>query len=121
VRPYTGGVDMTEAHTGVEGGSLAERRENPAAEAEVSAAGVARAARVQRLEHSETTLTRVIEQQTARIPSHWFLIAAMGSMALSLTLELRGEQRWSRFVGMWSHTLLIAGVYNKLVKSLGQD
>ena len=69
--------------------------------------------------HSEGGLTRVVEQQTARIPSGIFLIGALGSMTMSAVFELTGRHHWSRFVGMWAPTLLIAGVYNKLVKSLG--
>lgn len=70
-------------------------------------------------EHTEPTFTRVIEQQTARIPSHWFLLAAFTAMAASLVFEVTGRSRWSRFVGMWAPSLLITGVYNKLVKSFG--
>ena len=98
---------------------VADRMTNPAAH--VPPEIHLRAARVDRLEHSEPMVTRLLEQQTARIPSHWFLAAAFASMGLSLALELRGETRWSRFVGMWPGPLLIVGVYNKLVKSLGQD
>lgn len=70
-------------------------------------------------EHNEATFTRVIEQQTARIPSHWFLLASFAAMGASLAFELTGQTRWSRFVGMWAPALLITGVYNKLVKTLG--
>ncbi len=70
-------------------------------------------------EHTEPTFTRMVEQHTARIPSHWFLLASFSAMAASLGLELAGRTRWSRFVGMWSPSLLIIGVYNKLVKSFG--
>lgn len=70
-------------------------------------------------EHNEPTFTRVLEQQTARVPSHWFLLAAFAAMGTSLALELTGQTRWSRFTGMWAPALLITGVYNKLVKSLG--
>lgn len=74
---------------------------------------------VVRDEHAEPTVTRVIEQQTARVPSHWFLMASFAAMGASLGFELAGRSRWSRFVGMWAPTLLITGVYNKLVKSMG--
>lgn len=40
-------------------------------------------------------------------------------MAASAAFELLGNARASRFVGMWAPTLLVAGVYNKLVKTLG--
>ena len=74
---------------------------------------------VLRPEHAEGELARLIEQQTAKIPSHWFLIGALGSMGLSLGLELAGRQRESRFVGQWPSPLLIMGIYNKIVKTLG--
>jgi hypothetical protein len=74
---------------------------------------------VVRDEHLESSFTRLLEQQTARIPSHVFLFAAFASMGASLFLEVMGRSRMSRFVGMWPPTLLITGVYNKLVKSLG--
>ena len=74
---------------------------------------------VVRPEHAEGELARLIEQQTAKVPSHWFLFAAVGSMCASLGLELSGRTRASRFVGMWPTPLLVAGMYNKLVKTLG--
>lgn len=74
---------------------------------------------VLRPEHAEGELARLIEQQTAKIPSHWFLLVACGAMGLSLALELTGRQRSSRFVGQWPAPLLIMGIYNKLVKTLG--
>lgn len=69
--------------------------------------------------HEEGTFTRAVEQQTAKIPSAVFLTAAIGAMFGSVAFELMGKPRASRFVGMWAPTLLIAGVYNKLVKTLG--
>jgi hypothetical protein len=92
---------------------------NPAAEASVAEEKVFEPAPVVRGEHAEPSATRVLEQQTAKIPSHWFLAASLTSMAASLTLEMTGNRRWSRFVGMWAPSLLVMGVYNKLVKSLG--
>ena len=88
---------------------------NPAAQASLKAAPTP----VLRPEHAEGEIARLIEQQTAKIPSHWFLFAALGSMGLSLVLELAGRTRASRFVSRWPTPLLIAGIYNKLVKTLG--
>lgn len=64
-------------------------------------------------------MTRVIEQQTAKIPSDVFLAASLGVMAICAGFELRGNERMSRFFGMWVAPLLVMGVYNKLVKTLG--
>jgi hypothetical protein len=77
------------------------------------------AAPIRRIEHTESTFTRLIEQQTARIPSDVFLAAALGSMVASFGLELAGRIRASRFVGMWPAPLLVMGVYNKMVKVFG--
>lgn len=74
---------------------------------------------VVRAEHAEGDLARLIEQQTAKIPSHWFLMAAFASMAASAAFEAAGRSRQSRFVGQWVAPLLLGGIYNKLVKTLG--
>ena len=79
------------------------------------------AAPVLRPEHSEPDITRVIEQQAAKIPSHVFLVMSVSAMAASLGLALTGRERGSRFIGMWAPTLLIMGVYNKLVKITGSQ
>jgi len=72
-----------------------------------------------RIEHQEDLLTRMIEQQAAKIPSNLFLVSAFAAMCISLVAELRGQQRSSRFLGMWVGPLLTMGVYNKLVKTFG--
>ena len=95
---------------------VGEKDVNPAAEESM---GVYRPAPVLRDVHEESELTRLIEQQAARIPSHYFLVGALGAMAASIAFEVSGNERMSRFVGMWAPTLLITGVYNKLVKTLG--
>lgn len=77
------------------------------------------AAPVLRTEHAESALTRLVEQNAAKIPSDFFLFASLCAMAFSLAAELTGRRRVSRFVGMWVGPLLIMGVYNKLVKILG--
>jgi hypothetical protein len=74
-----------------------------------------------RPEHREGSVARAIEQQTAKLPSDMFLWAAVGSMGLSLALELMGEEKKANFVGHWAPTLLIFGLYNKLVKLQGSD
>ena len=67
--------------------------------------------------HAEGTLTRIVEEQTAKIPSAVFLVISLGAMAASAALELAGQTRWSRFLGMWVPSMLSMGIYNKIVKS----
>ena len=72
-------------------------------------------------EHKEGKVATAIEQQTAKIPSDVFLWAALGSMAVSLALQLTGNRHRSLFVGQWAAPFLLLGVYNKLVKLEGHD
>ena len=88
---------------------------NPAAEESLRAAP----APVVRPAHAEGELARLIEQQTAKLPSHWFLMSALGSMGLAAALELSGRERASRFVSRWPTPLLLMGIYNKIVKTMG--
>lgn len=89
---------------------------NPASKASRSSY---EAAPVIRTEHRENSLTRMVEQQAAKIPSDYFLVASLTTIAASLAAELTGHRRFSRFVGMWVAPILIMGVYNKLVKLYG--
>lgn len=72
-------------------------------------------------EHREGSIARSIEQQTAKLPSDTFLWAAVGSIALSLGLQLAGQEKKAQFVGHWAPTFLLLGVYNKIVKVMGSD
>ncbi len=72
-------------------------------------------------QHTEGSVARSIEEQTAKLPSDLFLWAALGSVGLSLALQVAGRKEESNFVGHWVPTMLLFGVYNKLVKQLGSD
>ena len=74
-----------------------------------------------RIDHTEGKVSRTIENQTAKLPSDTFLWAAAASIATSATLQAMGNKHASVFVGQWAPTLLILGLYNKLVKQLGSD
>lgn len=91
---------------------------NPAAHEPLESGTVAPAP-VRRAEHAESSLTRLLEQQAGKIPSDVFLFTGLGAMAASFALEIADRPRLSRFVGMWAPTLLIMGVYTKLVKMGG--
>ena len=68
---------------------------------------------------SEGKIAKKIEAQTARLPSDTFLWAAGASIAGALALKMMHREDDSQFVGQWVPTLLILGLYNKLVKQLG--
>jgi hypothetical protein len=71
--------------------------------------------------HSEGKIAKAIESRTAKMPSDAFLMAAGASVAGSLILQAAGQERKSLFVGQWAPTLLILGLYNKLVKLQGSE
>lgn len=72
-------------------------------------------------QHSEGRVARMIEHETAKLPSDTFLWLAWAAIGTSLALKLSGRDRDALFVGQWAPTLLIHGLYNKLVKQLGSD
>jgi hypothetical protein len=69
----------------------------------------------------EGPVARKIEEQTSRVPSDVFLWGALGSMAASLGLAIAGQGKAATFIGQWVPTLLLFGVYNKIVKVAGHD
>lgn len=71
--------------------------------------------------YSEGRVAREIEQRTKRIPSDAFLWGAVAAIGLSLTARVMGRDKDSSFIGQWAPTLLILGLYNKLVKLQGSD
>jgi hypothetical protein len=72
-------------------------------------------------EHKEGPVATMIENQTAKIPSDVYLWAAVGTMALSLGLFLSKKRHAGLFFGQWAPSLLIMGLYNKIVKVEGHD
>jgi hypothetical protein len=70
----------------------------------------------------EGQLTKAIEKQTAKIPSVAYLALAGGAVALSLGLAVTERRKgWANFVGLWVPSLLLLGIYNKIVKTEGSD
>lgn len=72
-------------------------------------------------EHKEGKITKAIENETAKLPSDVYLIAAVSAIAISLALKVTGRKHNALFVGQWVAPFLLFGVYNKLVKQSGSD
>ena len=77
--------------------------------------------RVNRGEVQEDQFTSAIEKQTSQVPSSAFLALALGSMAVSATLQAWRKSHASLFVGQWAAPFLLLGIYNKMVKQHGSD
>jgi hypothetical protein len=74
-----------------------------------------------REEYREGPIARALEQQTAKLPSDTWLWGALASIGVSLFFQISGDERKANFVGHWAPTLLLLGIYNKLVKLHGSD
>jgi len=72
-------------------------------------------------DHREGKIATALEEQTSKIPSDAFLWASFGSIIVSITFKVMGRNKDALFVGQWAPTLLIIGLYNKLVKLLGHE
>lgn len=64
----------------------------------------------------EGKVTKKIEETTARVPSLTFMGLAVGSMIASAACMASGRRQLAQFIGHWVPSLLIIGVYNKVVK-----
>jgi hypothetical protein len=69
----------------------------------------------------EGKTTQMIEKTTAAIPSGVFLGLAGAAIVGSLALKLLGRHSTANFVGEWVPTILMLGLYNKVVKVLGSE
>ncbi len=65
--------------------------------------------------------TKAIEEQTAKVPSAFFLTAAGVAVVASISLMCAGKKHGSLFVGQWVAPFLLLGIYNKIVKVAGHD
>ena len=77
--------------------------------------------RVAKGEAQEDQVTAAIEKYTSQVPSSAYLALALGSMAVSVILQVSKKQHESLFIGQWAAPFLILGLYNKLVKLHGSD
>ncbi len=67
-------------------------------------------------EKHEGKVTKQIEEKTSRVPSGAYLGLAFGSMIASALFQLSGKKATANFIGQWVPSLLVIGLYNKLVK-----
>lgn len=72
-------------------------------------------------EHEEGITTKAIEQYTSMAPSGLYLGLAVTCMAASALLHSSGRKHDALFVGQWVPSILIMGLYNKLVRVAGSD
>lgn len=72
-------------------------------------------------EGKEGPMTKAIEKQTVKIPSGVFLVGGASAALGSLIIKSCGMHKTANFVAQWTPTILILGLYNKLVKVEGSE
>ncbi|HEX5030106.1 MAG TPA: hypothetical protein VFX78_01450 [Candidatus Eisenbacteria bacterium] len=71
---------------------------------------------------TEGPVAKAIERQTSKIPSDVFLWAALGFVGVSAFRSIRSRRdSGESFLSTLGPTLLMLGVYNKIVKLHGSD
>ena len=64
----------------------------------------------------EGKTTSAVDKATGRVPSMAYLGLAVGAMVASAALVLSGRKQLGNFVGQWAPSILVMGLYNKLIK-----
>ena len=65
----------------------------------------------------EGGIAKQVEQYTGNVPTITYLGFAVGSMVLSASIAaLSRRKEIANFIGLWVPTIMLLGVYNKLVK-----
>ena len=77
--------------------------------------------RVRAGEIPEDQTTAMMESYSAKLPTSFFLGAALTSILGSLILKTTGKDHHALFVGQWAAPFLLLGIYNKMVKQHGSD
>jgi hypothetical protein len=69
---------------------------------------------------TEGPVAKAIERQTSKLPSDIFLWGALGFLGVSAFRNMN-RREGGQFLSQLAPTLLLLGVYNKLVKIGGSD
>lgn len=70
---------------------------------------------------TEGPVAKAIEEKTSRFPSDVFLWTAGGAIAASIALQATHHKERGNFVAQWVPTILLLGLYNKMVKLHGSE
>jgi hypothetical protein len=67
--------------------------------------------------HPEAAIAKTMAHERANRNSDTFLWASIFSVALSLGLQAAGQKDKANFVAHWAPTLLLFGVYDRIVNT----
>lgn len=66
----------------------------------------------------DAKVAKVAEIKSKEVPTSIFITLAGAAIALSLGLAMSKKKKsWAIFVGQWAPTILLFGIYDKIVKT----
>jgi hypothetical protein len=66
----------------------------------------------------EAKVAKITEMKTKEVPTSIFITLAGAAIALSFGLAMSKKKKsWAVFVGQWAPTILLFGIYDKIVKT----
>jgi hypothetical protein len=68
---------------------------------------------------TEDVATSTIENVTSKVPSTTFLGLALGALGIGVACQMTGRKNLGNFIAQLAPTILIMGLYNKVVKQHG--
>lgn len=68
---------------------------------------------------AEEAISGSIQNQIVKLPSDAFLWLALGSIGVSLGLQMMGRKDDALFVGEWAPTFALLGMFSKLLQISG--
>jgi hypothetical protein len=68
------------------------------------------------VQHSDENPQNVLFKVLDRVPSQLWYILGISSVVASMILQATGNKNWADFVGKWPPTLLLLGLYHKLLR-----
>lgn len=68
------------------------------------------------MQHSDENPQNVLFKVLDRVPSQLWYILGISSVVASMILQVTGNKNWADFVGKWPPTLLLLGLYHKLLR-----
>jgi hypothetical protein len=68
------------------------------------------------VQHSDENPQNVLFKVLDGVPSQLWYILGISSVVASMILQATGNKNWADFVGKWPPTLLLLGLYHKLLR-----
>ena len=68
------------------------------------------------MQHSDENPQNVLFKVLDGVPSQLWYILGISSVVASMILQATGNKNWADFVGKWPPTLLLLGLYHKLLR-----